>query len=70
MEKILSYVLIVVLAVIVVASVSILFALPTFWIVNWLFAPSALIAVFGVSKITLWQALLAQCSLWLTVQNN
>ncbi len=32
-------------------------ALPTMWLVNYLFAPSLLMTVFGVPSITFWQAL-------------
>jgi len=33
-----------------------LFAYPTMWIVNWLFASTFLKFVFGTSTLTIWQA--------------
>jgi hypothetical protein len=44
-----------------IAGLSVLFAFPTMWMVNYLFAPSALIAVFGHAHLTFWNAL------WLNV---
>lgn len=33
-----------------------LFAYPVMWLVNYLFTPAVLTAVFGVAKISVWQA--------------
>jgi len=41
----------------VVALFAFLGAYPTKWVVNYLFAPTALTAVFGTAKIGFWQAL-------------
>jgi len=40
-----------------VALLATLGAYPTKWVVNYLFSPSALLAVFGTAKIGFWQAL-------------
>jgi hypothetical protein len=37
--------------------IAILSAYPMMWIVNYLFAPSFLVAVFGVAKLNFWRAL-------------
>lgn len=34
-----------------------IFALPVMWLLNYVFAPSVLLAVFGVAKIGFWKAL-------------
>jgi hypothetical protein len=40
-----------------VVALSLLLTLPVYWIVNSLFQPAVLIALFGVSHLTIWQAL-------------
>lgn len=37
-------------------GISLLFAIPVYLIVNYLFSTSALTAVFGCAKLTFWQA--------------
>lgn len=44
------------IAVILVA-LALLMAFPTLWLVNYLFAPSLLLSIFGVSQIGFWKAL-------------
>jgi hypothetical protein len=46
-----------VIAVVAIAALSLLMALPVMWLVNYLFTPQILLTVFGVSQITFWQAL-------------
>jgi hypothetical protein len=41
-----------------IIGLALLLAFPTMWIVNYLFAPSALMAVFGVAKFGLIRALI------------
>lgn len=44
-------------AAVVVAIFGTLFAYPTKWVVNYLFSPGALNAVFGVARFDFWHAL-------------
>lgn len=37
--------------------IGVLMGYPTKWVVNYLFAPSLLVAIFGVSKLSIWQAI-------------
>jgi hypothetical protein len=37
---------------------AVLFAFPTMWIVNCLFTPATLMALFGVAKLTFFKALM------------
>jgi uncharacterized membrane protein YjjP (DUF1212 family) len=46
----------VVLFLVILVVVGLLVGYPAKWIINYLFAPSALQAVFGVARITFWQA--------------
>jgi small-conductance mechanosensitive channel len=46
-----------VVIVLIVMVIAALFAFPTMWLFNYLFAPSFLTAVFGVSKLTFWRAM-------------
>ena len=45
-----------VVVVVVVAFLALLMGYPTMWIVNYLFASSFLVKVFGVAKLTFWRA--------------
>ena len=45
-----------VLVVGLIVGLSLLLAFPTMWLVNYLIAPSALTAVFGISALTFWKA--------------
>ena len=40
----------------IVFVVALVLAYPTMWLVNYLFAPSALVAVFGTAAIGFWKA--------------
>jgi hypothetical protein len=53
-----------VLAILVVAFITILITWPVMALINWLFLPSVLIALFGVAKLGFWQtwALLFICA--------
>lgn len=42
--------------IVVVVLAVVLMAFITMWLVNYLFAPSFLLTVFGLSQITLWKA--------------
>jgi len=42
--------------IVMLVILGLLFAYPTMWIVNWLFAPTFLKFVFGTSALTVWQA--------------
>lgn len=48
----------------IILLVGLLTGYPIKWIVNWLFTPSFLLMIFGVTKISFWQAfwLYAICS--------
>jgi len=39
-----------------IVALGLLFSFPVMWLINGLFAPSLLLAVFGVIKISVWQA--------------
>lgn len=52
MEKFVTYLGIVVLALFLIVLVALVFTFPTLWLWNWLM-PS----IFGLTKITFWQAL-------------
>ena len=45
------------LVLVVVAGLSVLMAFPSKWLINYLFTSQLLLFVFGVSKVTVWQAL-------------
>jgi hypothetical protein len=47
----------IVIFVAVLVAASIISAYPTMWLVNYLFAPSLLLLVFGVAHVGLWKAL-------------
>jgi hypothetical protein len=51
----------IVLIILAIAGVSIVMAYPVKWLVNYLFTPGVLMAVFGVTKFSIWRAL------WLSV---
>jgi hypothetical protein len=40
---------------ILIVLLSFLLVYPTMWMINYLFAPTALIAVFGVAKLSFWR---------------
>jgi hypothetical protein len=46
----------IILSIAAVIGLAILFAFPTMWIINYLFTAQLLVYVFGVAKISLWQA--------------
>ncbi len=52
MDKLLKFLVIMGIAV----GLSLLMAYPTMWVVNYLFAPPALMSVFWVSQMTFWKA--------------
>ena len=56
METILKVIGAVVLVVAIVGGLSLLAAYPTMWLINYLFAPSALVTVFGTTSIGFWKA--------------
>jgi hypothetical protein len=39
-----------------IVAPALLSAYPTMWFINYVFAPSLLLSVFGVSKLAFWQA--------------
>lgn len=49
---------------IALALIIIIITWPVMWLINWLFLPSFLLAIFGVAKLGFWQtwALLFICS--------
>jgi hypothetical protein len=49
---------------------SVLFAYPTMWIVNYLFAPGLLLTVFGTSKLTVLKALVFNLFVGLLHRDN
>lgn len=51
----------IVLAFLGFVALALLMAFPTKWLVNYLFSATFLLYIFGVAKITIWQAL------WLNV---
>jgi hypothetical protein len=53
-----------------VAGLSILMAYPTMWIVNYLFAPSFLVMVFGTAKIPFLKALWLNVIMGLLVKSS
>ena len=56
METLVKIVGVIVLLVVFIAGFALLMALPTMWIINYLFTPSAITAVFGTSAIGFWKA--------------
>jgi hypothetical protein len=42
--------------IVLVVVIGLLLAFPVMWLVNFLFAPSALLVVFGTVKLGFWQA--------------
>lgn len=56
MEAVVKIVGVIVLVVVIVGVLALLLAFPTMWLVNYLFAPSALAAVFGTPAIGFWKA--------------
>ena len=45
-----------VLALLMWLGISLLMGFPTMWLVNYLICPAALVAIFGLTKITFWKA--------------
>jgi hypothetical protein len=56
MDKVLGAIGAVVVVVVIVAIVCLLMGYPTMWLMNYLFAPTALQAVFGIAQMTFWKA--------------
>jgi hypothetical protein len=56
LEKLVKGVGVVVIALIIVVLLSIIGAYPTKWLVNYLFTPATLVALFG-GPLTFWKAL-------------
>ena len=56
MEDLLKVIFAICLVVAFIVGLSLLMALPMMWLVNYLFSPSALLAVFGMAKIGFWKA--------------
>ena len=56
METLLKVIGAVVFFMVIVVGLAMLLAYPTMWLVNYLFAPSALMAVFGSATIGFWKA--------------
>lgn len=46
----------VVIGFVLVTGLSLLFAFPTMWLVNYLFTPNVILAIFGVTALTFWKA--------------
>lgn len=57
MDAFAKFVGIVVVAIISVFGIAILMAFPVEWLVNDLFTQATLMSLFGVARITFWQAL-------------
>lgn len=56
MDKILIGILAFIGLLVLIAVVGLLLAFPVMWLVNWLFVPSLLLAVFGTAQLTFWKA--------------
>jgi len=56
MQKFLIYTGLIALAVVLILVIGLVAAWPVMWIVNYLFAPSALLAVFGTPTLGYWKA--------------
>ena len=56
MDKFLKAVVFAVFALVMYIVLGVLFAWPTKWLVNYLFTPSVLKALFGVPHVDLWRA--------------
>ena len=46
----------VVVFMLIITGLSLLFAFPVKWLVNWVFAPKAIQAMFGVPVLSVWRA--------------
>jgi hypothetical protein len=56
MDKILKTIGTMVVVIVLVTVFGLVFSFPTKWIVNYLFSPSALFSVFGVTRFDVWHA--------------
>lgn len=56
METVVKVVGAIVLVVVIVFVLALIMAFPVMWLMNYLFAPSFLTMVFGISQMTLWKA--------------
>jgi hypothetical protein len=56
METIAKVVGAIVLVILAIAGLGLLFALPTKWLVNYIFSDGFRLAAFGVLKISVWRA--------------
>jgi len=54
--KVLAYVGFYFLVLVIAFGLSALLAYPVKWIINYLFTPGVLLALFGVAKMTFWRA--------------
>jgi hypothetical protein len=57
MQKFLTAVGAFTVGILFVIGIATLGAYPTKWVVNYLFTPGVLIALFGISQLTFWKAL-------------
>jgi len=57
MDKFLQLIGVIVLGVAAITGLAVIMAFPTKWVVNYLFAPSAITAVFGTAQLSVWQSL-------------
>ena len=53
--KILGYVLAFLGVMAFITGFALLFTFPVMWAINYIFAPSALLAIFGTSQIAFWK---------------
>jgi len=53
--KILAYLVTFIGVLALIIGLALLLAFPLMWAINWLFAPAALVALFGVAKLTFWR---------------
>lgn len=71
MEKVFAVIGLAILVFALAMGLGLLFAYPTMWAVNYLFAPSFLTFVFGTAKIGFWQAVILNfISGWLIKSTN
>jgi hypothetical protein len=57
METIVKSIAVLAVFVGIVLIIAVLVAFPIMWLMNYVFAPSLMLAVFGVGKMTFWRAL-------------
>lgn len=56
MDKFLAAVIVIVGTFALALGIGLVFAFPIMWLMNYTFAPSLLISVFGTAKLTFWHA--------------